>query len=168
EAATHFERALAVLEPRDEDGRRLRCDLLLALGDVQRRAGDASYRETVAAAVEVARALGDGERLALAVLGHAKPGGMVTTSTVVDERRRALYGEAGAALGAADSLLRARVLGQLASQLGWTPERERRHALSREAVMIARRLGDPLGLGQALSLRLQALTDPCTPADRLA
>jgi predicted ATPase len=47
EAAAHFERALAVLEPRDRDGERLRCDLLLALGDAQRRAGDLRYRESV-------------------------------------------------------------------------------------------------------------------------
>ncbi len=46
EAAAHFERALGVLEPRDPDGERLRCDLLLALGDAQRRGGRPRYRET--------------------------------------------------------------------------------------------------------------------------
>jgi class 3 adenylate cyclase/tetratricopeptide (TPR) repeat protein len=167
EAAAHFERALAVLEPRDADGRRLRCDLLLALGDVQRRAGNLSYRETVARAVDMARGLVDGERLALAVLGHARPSGIVANSAVVDEALLALYEEASAALGEVDSLLRARVLGQLAVELNWTPERERRHALSREAVAIARRLGDPPGLGQALTLRLYAINDPFTLAERL-
>jgi tetratricopeptide (TPR) repeat protein len=167
EAAAHFERALAVLEPRDEDGTRLRCDLMLALGDAQQRAGNASYRETAAKAVDVARALGDSERLALAVLGHARPGGMNTNATVVDEGLLALYEEASAALGDADSLLRARVLGQLAVELVYTPERERRHALSREAVLIARRLGDSLGLGQVLTLRLHAIYDPFTLAERL-
>jgi hypothetical protein len=38
EAVAHYERALAVLEPRGADGERLRCDLLLALGDAPRRA----------------------------------------------------------------------------------------------------------------------------------
>src|SRR4029079_3790034 len=85
EAAAHSERALAVLEPCDADGRRLRCDLMLALGDVQRRAGNASYRETAAKAVDVARALSDGERLARAALGHARPGGVVANTTVVDQ-----------------------------------------------------------------------------------
>jgi predicted ATPase len=122
EAAAHFERALAVLEPRDADGRRLRCDLLIALGDVQRRAGNASYRETVATAVEVARSLGDGERLALAVLGHARPGGFVASAAAVEDALLALYEEASAALGEADSLLRARLLGQLAVELVYTPE----------------------------------------------
>src|SRR4029078_5076192 len=99
----HFERPLGRREPRDADGERLRCDLLLALGDVQRRAGNASYRETVAKAVEVARALGDGERLAHAVLGHARPGGITANTSVVDEGLLALYEEASAALGSVDS-----------------------------------------------------------------
>ncbi len=168
EAAAHFERALAVLEPRDQDGLRLRCDLLLALGDAQRRAGNQSYRETVAKAVDVARALGDGERLALAVLGHARAmDGFLARSNVVDEGLLALYEEASAALGQVDSPLRARVLGQLAAELIHTPERERRHALSREAVTIARRLGDPRGLARALNLRFHATGDPFNLAERL-
>jgi len=168
EAAAHYERALAVLEPRDEDGRRLRCDLLLALGNVQRRAGNASYREAVAKALDEARVLGDGERLARAVLGHARAmDGYVASSNVVDEGLLALYEEASAALGEVDSLLRVRVLGQLAANLVYTSERERRHALSREAVEIARRLGDPLGLAQALNLRLHAIEDPFKLAERL-
>lgn len=75
--------------------------------------GSASYRETVATAADVARSLGDGERLALAVLGHARHGGFAANTTVVDEGLLALYEEASAALGNADSLLRALVLGQL-------------------------------------------------------
>ncbi|MBI1818024.1 MAG: AAA family ATPase [Deltaproteobacteria bacterium] len=167
EAAAHYERALSVLVPHDRAGEELRCDLLLALGDVQRRAGNPSYRETVAKAVDVARALGDGERLALAVLGHARLGGTVANTAVFDEGLQTLYEEASAALGEADSPLRARVLGQLAAELSYTGQRERRHALSREAVAIARRLGDLPGLGQVLSLRLHAIYDPFTLAERL-
>ena len=168
EAAAHFARALGVLEPRDPDGERLRCDLLLALGDAQRRGGDARYRETVANAAAVARALGDGERLALAALASAKPGGFMANANVVDEGLIALYEEATGALGDADSLLRARVLGQLAVELVYTPHRERRDALTREAVAIARRLGDRTGLAQVLILRLIAMNDPFTLAERLA
>jgi len=168
EAAAHFERALAVLEPRDPDGERLRCDLLLALADAQRRVGDARYRETVANAATVARALGDGERLALAVLANAKPGGAMANANVIDEGLIALYEEAASAVGDADSLLRARVLGQLAGELVYTPHRERRHALTREAIAIARRLGDRTGLAEVLNLRVQAMNDPFTLAERLA
>ena len=160
EAAAYFERALAVLEPRDTDGARLRCDLLLALGDAQRRAGNLQYRETVAKAVEVARALGDGERLALAALTSARPGGFMASVNLVDEPLIVLYEEASGALGNADSLLRARVLGQLAVELVYTRHRERRHALSREAVAIARRVGDRIGLAQVLILRILSVNDP--------
>jgi class 3 adenylate cyclase/tetratricopeptide (TPR) repeat protein len=167
EAAAHFERALGVLEPRDASAERLRCDLLLALGDAQRRAGDTRYRETVAKAAEVARALGEGERLARAALASARPGGAMASANLVDETLIALYEEASAALGDADSLLRARVLGQLAVELIQTPHRERRDALSREAVAIARRLGDQTGLAQVLGLRFLAMNDPFTLAERL-
>ena len=48
-----------------------------------RSAGGAtpSYRETVAKAAELARALGDGERLALAALASARPGGFMRAAT---------------------------------------------------------------------------------------
>jgi class 3 adenylate cyclase/tetratricopeptide (TPR) repeat protein len=169
EAAAHFARALAVLEPRDPDGERLRCDLLLALADAQRRAGDTTYRDTVAQAVAAARELGDGERLALAVLTSARPGGFVASVYLVDEGLISLYEEARVALGEADSLLRARVLGQLAVEsLYASGPRERREALSHEAVEIARRLGDRTGLAQVLILRLFAIHNPYTLAQRLA
>jgi class 3 adenylate cyclase len=168
EAAAHYERALAVLEPRDGDGGQLRCDLLLALADGQCRSGSPSYRETVAKAAELARALGDGERLALAALASARPGGYLASANLVDEGLIALYEEARAALGDADSLVRARLLGQLAVERIQTPDRAGRDALSREAVAVARRLGDRIGLAQVLILRLLTINDPFTLAERLA
>jgi tetratricopeptide (TPR) repeat protein len=167
EAAALYERALGVLEAHDQEGQQLRCDLLLALANAQRGAGDVGYRETVAAAVEAARALGDGEHLARAVLASARPGGFMATASVIDEGVFALYEEASTALGEGDSLLRARLLGQLAVELVYTPQRERRDALSREAVAIARRVGDRTGLAQVLILRLIAMNDPCTLAARI-
>src|SRR6185436_2129939 len=132
----------------DRDGERLRCDLLLALADAQRRGGDAEYRATVARAVEAARALGDGERLARAALTSARPGGWTASNALVDQGLIALYEETLAALGGADTLLRARLLGQLAVELMYTPQRERRDAFTAEAIAIARRLGDRTGLAQ--------------------
>ena len=122
----------------------------------------------VARAVEAARALGDGERLAHAALASATLGGFISRNGVVDEGLIVLYEEACAALGDADSLLRARLLGQLAVELTYTLHpRERRDALSREAVAIARRLGDRTGLAQVLTLRLMAVNDPFTLPERL-
>jgi len=167
EAAAHYERALSVLAPHDRAGEALRCDLLLALGDVQRRAGNATYRDTVAKAVAAARALGDGERLARGALASSRPGGITSNASIIDAALLALYEEASVALGDADSLLQARVLGQLAVELAYTLQRDQRDALSRQAVVIARRLGDPTGLAQVLNLRLHAINDPFTLAERL-
>jgi len=167
EAAVHYERALTVLVPRGRDDELLRCDLLLARGEAQRRAGDARYRETVAEATGVARALGDAIRLGLAALGSARPGGWMARGNVVDTALIALYEEALAALGDDDSLLRARLLGQLAVELVYTFGRERRDGLSREAIEIATRLGDRTGLAHVLVLRLIAMNDPYTLAERL-
>jgi class 3 adenylate cyclase len=168
EAAAHYERALGVLEPGDPQSIELRCDLLLALAEAQRRGGDVRYRETVPAAAELARALGDGERLALAALTNARPGGLLANVNLANESLIALYEEALAALDEGDSLVRARLLGQLAVELAYTPQVERRDALSRDAVAIARRLGDRGGLGEVLNLRLAAINHPFTLAERLA
>jgi predicted ATPase len=168
EAAAHYERALGVLQPRGRDDELLRCDLLIATAEARRRAGNPQYRETVGTAVELARRLGDAERLALAALASARSGGFMANAHVVDEALVALYEEASTALGKSDRLMRARLLGQQATELIYTPQRERRHALSHEAVEIARRLGDRSGLAQVLPLRLLAISDPFTLAERLA
>src|SRR6185369_5515920 len=85
EAAVHYERALTILAPRGRD-------------DEQLRAGDARYQETVAEAAGAARALADPERLALAALGSARPGGWMARGNIVDATLIALYEEAIAAL----------------------------------------------------------------------
>jgi hypothetical protein len=166
EAAAHYERALAVLEPRDRDGERLRCDLLLALGDAQRRAGNAEYRETVAKAVEVARALGDGERLALATIGHARPGGYFANANTVDQGLIALYEEANRGVADADTIVRARIMAQLAVELIYHPQRDRRLELVHEALAVARKAGDRHGLAAVLNSALFAINDPMTLQQR--
>src|SRR5262249_53170603 len=64
--------------------------------------------------------------------------------------------------------IRAQVLAHLAVALRDQPDRGPRDALSREAVALARALGDPLTLGYALSCRLNALMGPGDPQERLA
>jgi class 3 adenylate cyclase len=167
EASAHYERALDAHEPRDRPGQALRCDLLLALAEAQRRAGDTRYAETIRSAADLARAVGDPERLARAALGNANPGGFFTGIAPAPDVI-ALYEEAIAALGTEETLLRARLLGQLASQLMYTPEHERRDRLSREAVDIARRVGDRMGLAQVLLTRTLAINHPTSLAERLA
>jgi hypothetical protein len=50
--------------------------------------------------------------------------------------------------------------------LGTPPHRERRHALTRDAVAIARQRGDSVGLAQVLSLRALSIEDPFMLAER--
>ena len=161
-----YERALGVLEPVDRDGELLRCDLLLGLGDVQRSAGDARFRQTMESAAVVARQLGDAHRLGLAAVGSGHPGG-VQWGNAVDQSLVSLYSEAIAGLGDGEGELRARLLGQLAIELKYGPERQKRHSLSAEALGIARRGGDRLTLARALSARIFAIEDPTTLVERL-
>jgi class 3 adenylate cyclase/tetratricopeptide (TPR) repeat protein len=169
EAAKYYEQALAALEHHETDADPLRCDLLIALGDAQRRAGDPAYRGTVTRAVTLARGLGDAKRFALAVLENARPGGFFANANVVDQTLIGLYEEALDKLAGADeAVLRAKLLAQLSIELLYTPQRERRHELSRQAVAVARQCGDKAVLAQALYAHAVAINVPTTLAERLA
>jgi class 3 adenylate cyclase/tetratricopeptide (TPR) repeat protein len=169
QAAKYYEQALSVLTQRDRNIELLRCDLLMALGDAQRRAGDPKYRETVAHAVRIARSLGDARRFALSVLGNARPQYPMTNVNLIDQSLITLYEEAIAALANEDeNVLLAKLLFHLAGEMMYTPQRERREELSRRAVLMARRNGDQTALAQALNICASAINDPTTLKERLA
>src|SRR5262249_15471359 len=111
EAAAHYERALSVLTPHDRAGEELHCDLLIALGVAQHRTGGAAHRESLAAAADLARRLGDAVRLGRAALAHARAGGLFS-DTRVDVALIALYEEALAGIED-DGTLKAQLLAQL-------------------------------------------------------
>jgi class 3 adenylate cyclase/tetratricopeptide (TPR) repeat protein len=168
QAAKYYEQALSVLADQDRDDELLRCDLLIALGDAQRRAGDAGYRGTVAQAVQIARSGGDRRRFALAALGNARPEHPYANSNLVDQSLIDLYEEAISGLENEDeNILRARLFSHLAGEMLLTPQRDRRKELSRQAVEIARRCGDRALLAQALHIYASAINDPTTLSERL-
>ena len=69
EAVVHFTRALDVAEQSGSRDSAFRCDVLVALAEAQGKIGDvARADENLAAAVSLARAMGDAERLAAAAL----------------------------------------------------------------------------------------------------
>ena len=75
EAAAYYHQALELLDVGGgtvETAQRL--DLLLALGEAQRRAGDGAYRQTLLDAAGLAARLGDAERLARAALTNNRLG----------------------------------------------------------------------------------------------
>ena len=164
EAAGHYRAALRARELAGAADDRLRCELLLALGASQERAGAAENRVTFAAAADAARSLGDPALLGRAALGYA---GRWSQLGRVEEDVAALLQESLGALGGEDSPLRARLLARLALELYYAGDPDRRLTLSAEAVALARRLGDPLTLASCLDARHYALWRPETVQERL-
>src|SRR5207237_1585881 len=109
EAVTYFSQALelmAAAEGVPDEARRL--DLLLALGEAQRRAGNAAHRETFLAAARLAQDRGDAAALGRAALANTRAMIVSEVGAVDVERVEALQ----AALVASrpdDTLLRARI-----------------------------------------------------------
>ncbi|MGH9263880.1 MAG: BTAD domain-containing putative transcriptional regulator [Acidimicrobiales bacterium] len=170
EAVVHYQRGLAVLDSGGEPPGEQRCRLLLGLGDARWRAGDvAGARRTFLDAAEVAQALPSPELLAEAVLGFG--GGLLrawhATRGAFGDRPGRLLAEALDAVGPGDSPLRARLLGLLAEELYYTANDSRREQLSREAVDMARRLGDSGSVALALCSRCLAAWGPDHLEERL-
>ena len=166
EAARQYELGLRAAELREPPAEGQRGELLLALGEACRRAGEFDKaRETFRRAATLARRLGAADHLARAALGFAQ----WWQRTDVDELEVSLLEEALVALGEGDSPLRTRVMARLAVALHYYGgSRERRASLSLEAVETARRLGDRATLAYALNCRLLALWAPESAEERLA
>ena len=158
-AADLFARALEALERMDPDVRR-RANLLLGLGTAQSRAGRPTSRETFESAVVAARSIEADDVLARAALGFAPA---ALTPGYVDEAHVALLGEALERTGDRDPALRVRLLGTLAVALYWSDNAGARAQLAREALQVARRLGDDATLAIALCSSQLATSGPdCT------
>jgi AAA ATPase domain len=143
-----------------------RCALLIGMGTAQRKQGDPGFRETLLDAARLARRLEETELLVRAAIQNTR--GFVSASGEVDSERVAMLEAALEAAGPEDSRERAVLLGMLASELTFAPDRERRVALSDEAVAVARRVGHPRVLCHVLSARSVPLWAPETLDDRLA
>jgi len=157
-AAQHFERALGALELVDGNDMALRCDLQLALATALNSAGDERRRDAMFAAAASAQEMGDTSRLARAalVMGRGGPGSTVDTQYVT------LLEEALGAIGDQASPQRAQLLIELAVQLQWGPEVERRMRLAQEALALARETRDPAALAPVLA-RAWTLIDGSVP-----
>jgi DNA-binding SARP family transcriptional activator len=166
EAVRHYQMSLRAFERRVAKDDSERCDVLLALGDAQSRTGDLpSAKATFLSAVELARNANAPEALARAALGYG--GRFVWVRGAGEKRLVPLLEEALEALPDEDSELRVKLLARLAGALRAQPSREARAGLSREAVEMARRLGDAPTLAYALSARWTADWGPENPEERL-
>lgn len=141
QASDYCEAALQVLT---EDDGPLRCELLVELGDARWRSGDVTgAREVFAAAAALAGRLGESKLLARAALGYGTGLGGAGNADRADPTLLELLDEALSAVGGGDHPLRVRLLGRLAVELYFTGEDARRDAAGREALDVAKRLGDP-------------------------
>lgn len=162
EAARHWQAAYELLDPMDDPER---CERLLLLGEVQHRAGDGeAARRSFHEAIELARRLRDPQQLARAALG-IEPWG---PGPRADPAMVALLEEALDALGEDDTALRAMLLARLAVELRFEDAWDRRAALGRQAVAVARRVGDPTTLGLTLFRVHVSLWSPDNADERLA
>jgi class 3 adenylate cyclase len=157
--------ALQAMEVKDQPDDPLRCELLLARGEALNSAGSRDRaREVFQEAADIARTRKEPDQLGHAALGFAGPWpefGTADTSAI------SLLEEALGGLGSEDSALRAQVLVHLSLALGFALEHDRAHEYSRQALEVARRVGDPKALGEALWMRQGSLDKPAEAEQRL-
>lgn len=192
EAAGHYERALRALgEERGAKGSEpMQCDLLLALGETQWRAGDTpSARKSFTQAATMARRLHDPNRLARAAVGYGEGLGSFEFAEGADD---VLVGRLEEALTAIEqwpprpagrgrhspeaaaekpevtaARYRVRVLARLAVELYYTDQVDRRASLAQQAVELAQELGDPATELIALYSRFRSMLGPDRLDERL-
>ncbi len=162
EAISHFDGALRAIRRSDDPLRA--CTLLINRGEAQRCAGDPAHRETLLEAGRLAHDLGDAERAARAALANQR--GLFSSQVgAVDSERVAALEAALAAVGPVASMVRARLLALLATELHFADD-DRRLAFGREALEIAREVGDPATLAEALGALWLANWRPEAAAER--
>ena len=161
-AAQFYAGALDLLDRGRDDPVR-RCEALIRLGDAQRRVGKPRHRQTLLDAARLAQEQGDADRLARAALVNSRLWNVLGDI----DRERVSVLEVALAANHRPTATRARLLALLAVELTYSaPDRERRRALSTEAVVLARRLGDDDTLAQVLVAHCLATWDPDSLAHR--
>jgi class 3 adenylate cyclase len=154
ESVQQYGLALQALELQDKPDVPMRCELLLALGEAQRKAGEPEKStDTLEQAFALAERLGDADvigRVALAYAHAAFEGPLQGQGAAVPYVRRALE-----AVGEEDSPLRGTLLCALSLALQiFRPQYqlnlEEREALALEAKALGERIGDPGVQAEAL------------------
>jgi DNA-binding SARP family transcriptional activator len=169
EAASHLERALEVHRAAGDADPATRIDLLVQLGQAHWRVGTAATQATFEQAAAEARALGDSDRFARAVVGLGLDAGGFASTIRADRGLIELMEEALGAIGPADSEPRVRLLSRLAIERYFTPRRLEGRDLASEALAVAGRLGDDRLRLVALHAMAWATFAPSEPpAGRLA
>jgi DNA-binding CsgD family transcriptional regulator/DNA-binding transcriptional ArsR family regulator len=162
-AASWFEQALE-LRGEGRDDVEL-CDLLIGLGVALRYTNQERSRECLLRAARLADRLGEVDRLVAAALANHR--GFVSQVGGFDRERAAMLRRAGERLDGSgpESAL---VLAQLALELTFTDQVDRRRWLAESALVAARKSGDRRVLAQVLVRCLIARWNPDNAAERIA
>ncbi|MFG1701090.1 ATP-binding protein [Nonomuraea sp. NPDC049309] len=160
EAVTWYQRALGLLADSAGATRERRAELLVECGRAMWLAGHPDARRTLLDAADLARECERNDLIVTAALGGDRG---TSISAAPDMERIALLTEARKVVDSTDVSTRALLAAQLASELIWAPDGERRFALSDEAVALARKSGDPRTLASVLGMRSLTII----PADPL-
>jgi hypothetical protein len=167
-ALAWFRRAARFHELVNDHDEAQRCSILIGLGDAQRQTGEPDHRETLLTAVEIAKALGDAERLTLAALANHRTWPSSGSFGPPDLERTAALEAAAEALGDRDPALAARVHAAWGLEIMFAAEFDARHAVTAKAVSLARRSGEPRTLAIALHAHCGSLSAPETSSERIA
>ncbi|HEV8626960.1 MAG TPA: AAA family ATPase [Acidimicrobiia bacterium] len=167
EAAAYYRQALEVRQAAGFGADGQACELMISLGEAQRRAGDPAHRQTLLDAARLAQSRGDTEALARAALANSRQA-VMTSFALVDRERVAVLEAALQALGDDPGAVRARLLATLALELTFTGEPSRCRLLSDEALAEARGLGNDTTLAHVLAARSYTIAAPANVAERRA
>jgi len=149
EAIDLFRNALDMLDTKEADDPHLRCSLLLALGQSQRKVHDQGALATLLAAADIARSLKLHDVLAEVALCYAEVS--VRYVAEADAGHDELLQEALDRLPPSELRLRIRLMGSLARVRLHAGRLEEARAIGSHAIATARQQGDPAMLATALA-----------------
>jgi hypothetical protein len=170
EARLAFEAALELCDRALEALRKqhavpdVECDLLIQKGRAELSCGRDGARTTLFDAFEMADQINDPDRMAAALLSFTR--GFFSRMGRTDTEYVQSIERAISARPPGDDTTTAELLGTLASELVWSPDGERRFALSDEALAMSRRLEDGWALARVLLLRNMTISAPDTLEER--
>ena len=164
EAMRWYTQALELLDTDPAADDQSRAKLLVGLGDAQRQAGQAVYRETLLEAAERADRAGDVHLLARAALTNSR--GWQSRIGAADEERLAVLRRTLERVHPEETATRARLLALSAIEQIYTTTLDQRLALVDEAIGLARASGDRGAIADVLIRAVQSVIAPPTLSQR--
>jgi class 3 adenylate cyclase len=165
EALRWFGQALELQGQDTEADSTERCELMIGLGEAQRRTGEPAYRETLLEASRLASEREDAVRAARAALANSR--GHVSAFGEIDQERLAAIERALQLDDPPETVRRARLLSLQARERIYEHPPTRRRALADEALALARGTGDQRTVAEALVAAALAYWVPETLQHRI-